>query len=224
MSAAKLIKRISFNLLRILTIGVSLYALTFLLTDFLGNPNFKAKIAKMPVLWTFHLVGGAIGLSVSTFSISEHFRKKNLALHKVLGKMYVISILIAAIGGFVLAFDSDGKLVSAFGFGLLAVIWFYATLKAFLEVKKGNIVSHKIWMYRSFALTLAAVWLRLEIPLLFMTTNSPFSEIYPTVSWLSWVPSIIFTEWFIVDKFRRKNTVNHIHSEEKRALNEIDNH
>jgi hypothetical protein len=52
-------------------------------------------------------------------------------------------------------------------------------------------------MTRSFALTLAAVTLRIWLPLS-AVAGIPFPDAYQVVAWLCWVPNLIVTEWFIL--------------------------
>ena len=51
-------------------------------------------------------------------------------------------------------------------------------------------------MIRSFALLFAAVTLRIELPLLILWTGE-FASAYVIVSWLCWVPNLIWAEWYI---------------------------
>jgi hypothetical protein len=50
------------------------------------------------------------------------------------------------------------------GFGILAVLWFLTGLEAYRTVRRGNIEAHRRWMIRNFALTLAAVIPRNQLP------------------------------------------------------------
>ncbi len=99
--------------------------------------------------------------------------------------------------GLALAFDSHGGLVTHFGFGLLAVCWIYTTLQAYRFVRAGNIRQHQEWMVRSYALTLAAVTLRVYLGL-FVVAGMEFDEAYRAIAWLCWVPNILIAEWVIL--------------------------
>lgn len=52
-------------------------------------------------------------------------------------------------------------------------------------------------MLRSYSLIFGAVTLRIWLPLLMVATRGDFTTTYFIVSWLSWVPNIIFAEWLI---------------------------
>jgi len=68
---------------------------------------------------------------------------------------------------------------------------------AWLRVRSRDYAAHREWMIRSYALCLAAVTLRVYLPLSAMA-GIPFSESYPAISWLCWVPNLIIAEWFLV--------------------------
>ncbi len=55
---------------------------------------------------------------------------------------------------------------------------------------------HKQWMVRCYALTLAAVSLRLELPVLQIGLGLSFEASYAVVAWFSWVPNLVIAEWF----------------------------
>jgi hypothetical protein len=54
--------------------------------------------------------------------------------------------------------------------------------------------AHRRWMIRSYAMILAAVTLRIELPLLAMWLQG-FLPAYNIVAWLCWVPNLFVAEW-----------------------------
>jgi hypothetical protein len=56
---------------------------------------------------------------------------------------------------------------------------------------------HRAWMLRSYALTFAAVTLRIWLPLS-QIAGIPFQEAYAAIAWLCWVPNLVVVEWFIL--------------------------
>ena len=64
---------------------------------------------------------------------------------------------------------------------------------AFVRIRQGNRVDHRRWMIRSYALTLAAVTLRLYLPASF-GLGVPFASAYPVIAWICWVPNLIVAE------------------------------
>lgn len=51
-------------------------------------------------------------------------------------------------------------------------------------------------MIRCYAMTLAAVTLRIQLGL-GQALDIPFEVSYPWIAWLSWVPNLIIAEWWL---------------------------
>jgi hypothetical protein len=51
-------------------------------------------------------------------------------------------------------------------------------------------------MIRSFALTAAAITLRIYLPLVFVF-HWPFSIAYPAIAWLCWIPNALAAEMYL---------------------------
>jgi len=56
--------------------------------------------------------------------------------------------------------------------------------------------AHRRWMIRSFSLTLAAVTLRIYLPIA-AAAGLPFHDVYRAVAWFRWVPNLLVAEGLI---------------------------
>ena len=135
-------------------------------------------------------------------AFSRRLRNKYLSVHRRLGQIYILSVVVSGSAGFLLAVESTGGLVSHFGFGVMAVVWVSTALVAWQKVLGRDIEAHRAWMLRSYAVTLAAVTLRIYLPLS-QIAGIPFEEAYPAISWMCWVPNLIVVEWFMIDRTRK---------------------
>ncbi len=134
--------------------------------------------------------------------ILQHFNK----LHRALGYFYVINILmVTGPAGLLMAFYANGGLSSRIGFVLLAILWMGFTAIALQKAIKKNINSHRIFMIRSFALTLSAISLRVWKMVIASTTNIPPMDRYRIIAWLSWVLNLLIAEWIIYSFYKRNN-------------------
>ncbi len=148
-----------------------------------------------------HIFGGGVALLTGWPQFKQKFRTNHLDLHRALGKIYIIVILIiSAPAGLYLARYADGGLTSTMGFASLAILWWSFTLFAYKRIREGNLHEHKFWMIRSYALTFAAVTLRIWLPV--FSSLFGYDAAYPMISWFCWVPNMIFAELII-----RKNWV-----------------
>jgi uncharacterized membrane protein len=182
-------------------IGVGLYPIIYLLIDarfgLLGSKS--AELLANPI-WNgafyTHIFLGGIALLTGWSQFSTRIRNKNLSIHRTLGKIYVIVCMISGSAGLYISFFATGGWIASWGFGALAVFWLITTSKAYLTIRNGEIDNHKMWMIRSYALTFAAVTLRIWLPLA-QVLHFDFIGAYRVIAWLCWVPNILIAQWII---------------------------
>ena len=148
---------------------------------------------------TVHAGSASVALLVGPFQFLPGLRARRPGLHRWTGRLYVLACLIGGLSGAGLALGARTGPVSTAGFGLLAVAWLGSTWKALDAARNGRIAEHRRWMIRSFALTFAAVTLRLYLPFAFV---SPFGyeATYRLISFACWVPNLAFAEVFLVGR------------------------
>lgn len=151
-----------------------------------------------------HIVTGSIVLLTGVFQLSKRIRARYTAWHRAAGKVYIFVILIfTAPSGLVMALYANGGLVAGIGFALLALLWWLFTLKGFKNALHMHWDVHREFMLRSYALTFAAVTLRLY-SFFFALAGLRGESIYTIIAWLSWVPSLIVMEIYLRQKVIRK--------------------
>jgi uncharacterized membrane protein len=180
----------------VLASGISMYAAFVLLVPGFGPPFLAALRDVVPWAVVAHVGGGLIALAVGPWQFHRSLRARALAVHRWLGRTYVMAVLVGGIGALVLAPSSQEGLVTHIGFGALAVLWLHATVQAYRRIRARDQAAHRRWMIRSFALTLAAVTLRIYLPLE-QAAGLSFHDAYRWVSWLCWVPNLFVGEWIV---------------------------
>jgi uncharacterized membrane protein YozB (DUF420 family) len=151
----------------------------------------------LPAYYSHVLIAGVI-LIIGFFQVSDKFRNRFIRIHRILGFIYVFGVLIfSAPGGMVMAFFINRGPMVLSSFILQCSLWFYFTYQAFAEIRKRNMDGHKAMMYRSFALTLAAITLRVYIFFFSYNFNLAQPTSYATLAWLSWVPNLLIAEYII---------------------------
>jgi hypothetical protein len=121
--------------------------------------------------------------------------------HKRLGKVYVMLLLLgAAPSGIVMGYYANGGLLAQVNFIFLSIIWWVFTYFGYRKIIQKDIISHKKWMYRSFALTLSAITLRALQMLLPMSMFADQGARYVFISWSSWLINLMVVELYIYSK------------------------
>ncbi|WP_448613179.1 DUF2306 domain-containing protein [Modestobacter sp. URMC 112] len=90
------------------------------------------------------------------------------------------------------------------GSGTLAVLWVCCAGATAAAVRRGDVAAHRRWAVRTFALTYAAVTLRLQlgVPIgLQVVAGVPggtaFPRAYLLVSFPGWVPDLVLAEYLV---------------------------
>ncbi|WP_088832405.1 DUF2306 domain-containing protein [Paenibacillus tyrfis] len=168
----------------------------------LRNPDFHLE----PWIYALyiHIVTALLALVIGPFQLFlKPAGMKRRSLHLLLGYAYVLSITISGLVNLFLAWYATGGWVSGLGFFVLDVLWMAATFMAVHKISINDVQAHKEWMLRSYALTFAAVALRLWLLLLIALNHGSFVPSYQIVAWLCWVPNLIFIETLIRLRWRR---------------------
>ncbi len=163
-----------------------------------GGEDFQQRFDRFPLYAAFHVVGSGVALLIGGFQFLPRLRARRLQLHRWLGRTYLVSVLIGGVGGIVMSAQADGGVAGQLGFFLLGVVWLVSGWQAYAAVRRGDIQAHRIWMIRNFALTFAAVTLRIYLGLSQAVFGLSFEEFYPAVAWLCWVPNLVVAEWLII--------------------------
>lgn len=175
---------------------VALYGLSFPWSN--ANPAFKARLMALPWAALPHFLGGGVALLIGGLQFSPRLRVARPRLHRLIGRVYLLAVLAGGLGGLGIATISHGGASTHIGFGLLALLWLGSGMAAWQAILRRDVRAHRRWMMRNFALTFAAVMLRIDIPILQAVFGVSFDEAYQTVAWLCWVPNLILVEWWLL--------------------------
>jgi uncharacterized membrane protein len=167
--------------------------------------NYADQPAVVQAAFYAHIVAGGIAIITGPFQFWRGLRDRHRALHRWIGRIALTAIAIAGVGGLVIAPFSQAGFVGFFGFGSLAVLWLVTGWKAYAAIRRRDVASHRAWMMRNFALTYAAVTLRLWLGLLITVQafggsfeyDAAFANAYAAVPFLSWLPNLVIAEWLI---------------------------
>ena len=188
-------KKILFVLMSVLALLIGVYPLMYAFVEhkytFLGS---KSLAVLHNIIWKTaffaHIIFGGLSLFIGWRQFGNSFREKHMKLHKLIGKVYVISVLISSVSAVYMGFYANGGFISAAGFICLGIIWMLTTLLGIIYIRNGQVIQHQHFMTYSYACTFAAVTLRLWYPLLQSITKDP-SGSYIAVAWLCWVPNVL---------------------------------
>lgn len=127
----------------------------------------QAYLSTIPWLIVPHILCGTIALVSGPLQFSSRLRRRNPKFHRVLGRIYVASVFVAAPLGAVMSnhrHDPHAIHFVAATF-VQAGTWIVTTTAAFLTARNRYIQQHREWMVRSYAMTFTFVGTRVLQPI-----------------------------------------------------------
>ena len=196
--------RIGWGVIALLCLGIAGYSAKYLVhppqtpQEALGNP------LGVPFLF-IHVAGAVTALLLGSVQFIPALRNGRTPPHRWVGRVYVLGVLIGGVAGLILSTRSFAGPIATAGFGSLAVLWIGFTLLGWRAAVQGRFADHRRWIIRSWALTLAAVTLRIYLPLV-QVFDLDFLPWYRAISFLAWVPNLMLAEvWLRRTSARRRS-------------------
>jgi len=186
-------RTLSWLLMVMLSLGIAGYAAALLVPSPMRSSFVDALLAERPISTLAHFGGSALALAIGGFQLHPALRRRFTGLHRWMGRLYVLGVALGGSAGLYMAWHANGGVAGKLGFALLAIGWLSFTARGYFCIRARQVDAHRRWMIRSFALTFAAVTLRLYIPASQMA-GIPFDSAYPVIAWLCWVPNLIVAE------------------------------
>ena len=180
-----------WTLVAALAAAVGVYALRYGLPD-VPRPLLTNFVTHRTAL-RIHAVCAAIALLTGPLQFLPNLRARHIGLHRALGRVYVAAVLVGWLASIPVGLHAETGGIASAGFLTLGVCWVAITGIALSHVLRGDIRSHRRWMVRSYALTAAAVTLRVYLGTA-IALKLPFVTAYSAIAWLCWVPNLAFAE------------------------------
>ncbi len=146
-------KTILWSSLGLTALFVFITSEVLLITDYPMYHAYRLQVIADRHLLIPHVLFGVIALLSGPIQFSSRFRQRHLKFHRVLGRIYVVSVFIGAATGVALATGRPGFP----GTSMQAAAWIVCTTAAFLTARNRQIPQHRQWMARSYAVTFTFV-------------------------------------------------------------------
>ena len=189
-------RRLGWSVATLLSMLIVLYAIAYFRFDPRTYfPQQRAVYLAHRVPLYLHIAGASLALLAAPWQLSRSLRRRWPWLHRATGRVYLVGVLIGGIGGLAMAPLSYGGPVAHAGFAALALAWLATTATGLVAIRRGDVARHRRWMTRSFALTFAAVTLRIYLGAyqgLHAAGVLPvsFAAAYAAIAWLAWGPNL----------------------------------
>ncbi|WP_051286741.1 DUF2306 domain-containing protein [Paenibacillus taiwanensis] len=194
----------AFGMLAFLAILIGTYA--FMLY---GSPAsireqpFVMGKKSLPELWYailwLHALCAGVGLAIGWLQFRRRLRLRRPLVHRTIGILYTVMIIVGGVTGLYLSWYADGGWIAKAGFAMLSSFWLFTLYRSLYSLFiDREPVEHGRWMIRNYALSCAAISLRVYIPLgavLFGYTDT--NDTFGVIAWLCWLPNLLIAEAII---------------------------
>lgn len=171
--------------------------------DFIEERSFLFQSNFYNSCFYIHIAAGALCIGTALIQFSKYILKRTKVIHRWSGKIYVFVVLfLGAPTGLYMSFFAKGSFWERALFLFMAGWWFTTTLYGLGTILKKNVLAHKIWMIRSYAMAMTAVTFRIY-HLVFYLLDWDHLENYELSLWISVIGNMLFAEWIIYQKSRR---------------------
>jgi hypothetical protein len=201
-----------------------LYILLFYFISFLtGNLEYW-NLGKLPGLYDPHNLKSTLGIGlhfafgglILVFGFIQLFqplRNKYPAWHRWIGRIYVLSCLVTAIGGigFILFKGTVGGRLMDIGFGIYGLLTFICAVLTWKYAIVRNLVKHREWALRLFVLAISSWLYRIEYGVILMLfgdkghTSDFRGPVDILMHFLFYLPNLIALEIYLKGKLKIRN-------------------
>jgi hypothetical protein len=152
-----------------------------------------------------HFATGGIILMLGSIQLISSIRIRYPVMHRWIGRVYVLSSLLAAIGGliFIAVKGTIGGTVMNIGFTLYGILMFLAAIETYRHAVARRLDTHRAWALRLYALAVGSWLYRMDYGFWIMLTDGlghtkqfsgPFDQV---MSFFFYIPNLLVAEVFI---------------------------
>jgi hypothetical protein len=152
-----------------------------------------------------HFVGGGVVLVLGSIQLIASVRNRFPAVHRWIGRVYVVASLLTGIGGlvFIALKGTVGGRVMSLGFALYGFLTIVAAVKTYQHAVAGRLTLHGVWAWRLYALAIGSWLYRIDYGFWQLFThglghthsfNGPFDKV---MAFFFYLPNLLVVEVFI---------------------------
>ena len=130
---------------------------------FSSSSTHREHLLAQNIILIPHAVSGLAAFLIGPLQFSTRLRRRNPGLHRIVGKAYVIAVFISVPSALLLGNALPSPLIIAAD--SQAILWFICTSAAFVTARNRHIAQHRVWMIRSYSVTLIFFTSRVLLPI-----------------------------------------------------------
>jgi len=149
-------------------------------------------------LTLIHILPGALFLTLATLQFMPGIRQRHLNFHRWSGRFLVVLGLIIGVSALVMSFKMNiGGANETAATTLYAIVFLSCLIKAYLFIRKKNVVCHREWMIRMYAVGLGVATTRPIVGAFFASRKLTPHEFFGIAFWLGFTITFMAGEFWI---------------------------
>ncbi len=167
----------------------------------------RARFDAAPLPVALHIVSAFVYALLGAFQFAPGFRRRRPGWHRAAGRLLVACGLVVGLSGLWMTLfypwpDGDGALLYAFRL-LLGSAMVGSIVLGFTTIRRGDVMGHRAWMTRGYALGLGAGTQVLTLGLGEAVAGAPSELSRALLMGVAWVINLAVAEWTIRKRPRR---------------------
>lgn len=160
---------------------------------------FQSRYVDHPLITAIHMLTGIAFVVLAPIQFNKKLRQKYRKAHRVLGRVLLVSALIAGIYGLlaVVRFPAYGGISTVAAGWFFGPLFLYSLVRAFWHIRKREVAQHREWMIRAFALGLGVGTQRIFIGLFAALGGFRIDEVFGTSLWIGFALNLVIAEIWI---------------------------
>ncbi|MFD1673487.1 DUF2306 domain-containing protein [Alicyclobacillus fodiniaquatilis] len=149
-----------------------------------------------------HVVSASAAMLTGILGFTKRIFRQGSLWHRVNGRVYILASLFGALTAGYLAPRATGGLLASTAFNLMEAIWVVATIAAFIFIRKKQVLRHRAWMIRSYAMTLFNTSLHLWLFCAHTLIGIAYDTAYVLSLWMAVLVNLAMAEWIARRTYR----------------------
>ena len=154
--------------------------------------------ARHMALTLVHILPGGLFLVLAPLQFMPSMRRKHLPLHRWMGRVLVVCGLIIGVSALVMSYQMNiGGLNETAATTLFAIVFLICLIKAYLHIRRKEVMRHREWMIRAFGVGLGVATTRPIVGIFFAFRKLAPHEFFGIAFWLGFTITFLATEAWV---------------------------
>jgi len=163
-----------------------------------GGKPFDDKITSQPVLTFVHMLPGLLFMILGPLQFIPRFQMRYPRFHRRSGRVFVVCAYLVGLSALVMAFRAPiGGVNETAATAFYAIFFLVALSLALRYILRKQVLLHREWMLRAFAIGLAVATIRPIVGIFFAFSGLSPQVFFGTAFWIGFTLHLVAAEVWI---------------------------